>query len=83
MDFRNGFVMLCYGDHVSSRIGHRQFNCFLEAPYNSKCNQHLCFYDQDKLKPGYLKNLPVVLKQLSDFLGERKWLAGDEVLFIG
>lgn len=40
------------------------------------------FYCQDALKPGYLKNLPVVLKQFSDFLGEGKWFAGDKVLFI-
>uniref|UniRef100_A0A8C4Z3Z5 glutathione transferase n=1 Tax=Gadus morhua TaxID=8049 RepID=A0A8C4Z3Z5_GADMO len=51
MDFRNSFVMLCYGDH-------------------------------DKLKPGFLKNLPVVLKQLSDFLGERKWFSGDKITFV-
>ncbi|XP_059902614.1 glutathione S-transferase Mu 3-like [Gadus macrocephalus] len=51
MDFRNSFVMLCYGDH-------------------------------DKLKPGFLNNLPVVLKQLSDFLGERKWFSGDKITFV-
>ncbi|KAJ3585841.1 hypothetical protein NHX12_012249 [Muraenolepis orangiensis] len=51
MDFRNGFVQICYGDH-------------------------------DTLKPGYLKNLPGVLKQLSDFLGEGKWFAGDKITFV-
>uniref|UniRef100_A0A3Q3XGK1 glutathione transferase n=1 Tax=Mola mola TaxID=94237 RepID=A0A3Q3XGK1_MOLML len=48
MDFRNGFVRLCYTD-------------------------------LDKLKPGYLDMLVGVLKQFSDFLGERKWFAGDKV----
>ncbi|XP_070766398.1 glutathione S-transferase mu, tandem duplicate 1 isoform X2 [Enoplosus armatus] len=49
MDFRNGFVMLCYTDF-------------------------------DKKKPGYLKALPDILKQFSDFLGDRKWFAGDKAL---
>lgn len=31
------------------------------------------------MKPGYLKALPGVLKQFSDFLGDRKWFAGDKV----
>ncbi|XP_062854447.1 glutathione S-transferase Mu 3-like [Trichomycterus rosablanca] len=50
MDFRNGFVMLCYGDY-------------------------------DNKKKGYLEALPGVLKQFSDFLGERKWFAGDKITF--
>lgn len=40
------------------------------------------FYYQDTLKPGYLKNLPMVLEQFSNFLGEGKWFAGDKVLFL-
>lgn len=34
---------------------------------------------QDGLKPGYLQDLPGKLKQFSDFLGGRKWFAGDNV----
>lgn len=38
---------------------------------------------QDEMKPDYLKTLPNTLKQFSDFLGDRKWFAGDKVyLFI-
>ncbi|MEQ2266033.1 Glutathione S-transferase Mu 2, partial [Xenotaenia resolanae] len=48
MDFRNGFVMMCY-------------------------------LDLENKKPGYLKSLPGTLKQFSDFLGDRKWFAGDKV----
>lgn len=51
MDFRNGFVRLCYTD---------------------------C----DKMKPGYLEMLPSVLKQFSDFLGDRKWFAGVKITFV-
>ncbi|XP_013875683.1 glutathione S-transferase Mu 3 [Austrofundulus limnaeus] len=51
MDFRNGFVMMCYTD-------------------------------LDNKKPGYLKNLPGVLKQFSDFLGGMKWFAGDKITFV-
>ncbi|XP_072537313.1 glutathione S-transferase Mu 3-like [Salminus brasiliensis] len=47
MDFRNGFVMLCYMN--------------------------------DDKKQSYLETLQGVLKQFSDFLGERKWFAGDNV----
>ncbi|XP_061128500.1 glutathione S-transferase Mu 3-like [Syngnathus typhle] len=51
MDFRNGFVRLCYTDF-------------------------------DKMKPGYLEALPGVLKQFSNFLGGRKWFAGDKITFV-
>nr|XP_020473748.1 glutathione S-transferase Mu 3-like [Monopterus albus] len=51
MDFRNGFVMMCYTD-------------------------------LDKIKPGYLEKLPGTLKQFSDFLGDRKWFAGDKITFV-
>uniref|UniRef100_A0A3P9PK40 glutathione transferase n=2 Tax=Poecilia reticulata TaxID=8081 RepID=A0A3P9PK40_POERE len=51
MDFRNGFVRLCYTDF-------------------------------EKLKPGYLSSLQGTLKQFSDFLGDRKWFAGDKITFV-
>ncbi|KAL1269888.1 hypothetical protein QQF64_032177 [Cirrhinus molitorella] len=51
MDFRNGFVQLCYGDF-------------------------------DKNKSCYTEKLPGTLKQFSDFLGERKWFAGDKITFV-
>ncbi|NP_001316275.1 glutathione S-transferase Mu 3-like [Kryptolebias marmoratus] len=51
MDFRNGFVRMCYTD-------------------------------LDNMKPGYLKNQHVQLKQFSDFLGDRKWFAGDKITFV-
>ncbi|XP_028652916.1 glutathione S-transferase Mu 1-like [Erpetoichthys calabaricus] len=52
MDFRNGFVMLCYNP------------------------------DYEKKRPGYLENLPNVLKLFSSYLGERKWLAGEKITFV-
>lgn len=51
MDFRNGFVRLCYTDF-------------------------------DNMKPGYLKALPDVLKQFSEFMGDRKWFAGEKITFV-
>uniref|UniRef100_A0A4W4FVM4 glutathione transferase n=1 Tax=Electrophorus electricus TaxID=8005 RepID=A0A4W4FVM4_ELEEL len=50
MDFRNGFVLVCYGDFENK-------------------------------KQGYLEALPGVLKQFSEFLGDRKWFAGDKITF--
>lgn len=73
MDFRNGFVRLCYNpDFVcaTSWNGHL-------APYREIEKSPLC--RQDKMKPGYLTTLPEVLKQLSVFLGDNKWFAGDKV----
>lgn len=35
---------------------------------------------QEKLKPGYLEQLPGKLKLFSNFLGDRKWFAGQKVL---
>ncbi|KAF5901509.1 glutathione S-transferase Mu 3-like, partial [Clarias magur] len=51
MDFRNGFVRLCY-------------------------------LEFDSKKQSYLDALPGILKQFSDFLGERKWFAGDKITFV-
>uniref|UniRef100_A0A3Q0RAA0 glutathione transferase n=1 Tax=Amphilophus citrinellus TaxID=61819 RepID=A0A3Q0RAA0_AMPCI len=51
MDFRNGFVRMCY-------------------------------INFDETKPEYLKTLPSTLKQFSDFLGNRKWFAGDKITFV-
>nr|XP_023649215.1 glutathione S-transferase Mu 3-like [Paramormyrops kingsleyae] len=51
MDFRNGFVMMCYTDF-------------------------------DNIKPGYVQKLPGLLKPFSDFLGDRKWFAGDKITFV-
>eukprot|EP00063_Salmo_salar_P014963 XP_013989798.1 PREDICTED: glutathione S-transferase Mu 3-like [Salmo salar] len=51
MDFRNGFVIMCYTDF-------------------------------DKMKPGYTERLPGTLKQFSEFLGTRKWFAGDTITFV-
>lgn len=39
----------------------------------------LLWFLQDEMKPDYLKMLPNTLKQFSDFLGDRKWFAGDKV----
>nr|XP_047911045.1 glutathione S-transferase 2-like [Anser cygnoides] len=37
---------------------------------------------QEKLKPGYLEQLPGKLKLFSNFLGDRKWFAGDKLTFV-
>ncbi|CAL4107542.1 unnamed protein product, partial [Meganyctiphanes norvegica] len=40
-------------------------------------------YDLDKEKSQYLKDkLPVKLKQLSEFLGEREWFIGESVTYV-
>ncbi|XP_060545831.1 glutathione S-transferase Mu 5-like [Pantherophis guttatus] len=38
--------------------------------------------DFEKLKPGYLEQLPGKLKLFSQFLGDRKWFAGDKITFV-
>uniref|UniRef100_A0A8C4U2J9 glutathione transferase n=1 Tax=Falco tinnunculus TaxID=100819 RepID=A0A8C4U2J9_FALTI len=37
---------------------------------------------QEKLKPGYLEQLPGKLKLFSNFLGDRKWFAGEKLTFV-
>nr|XP_008175792.2 glutathione S-transferase Mu 3-like [Chrysemys picta bellii] len=37
---------------------------------------------QEKLKPGYLEQLPGKLKLFSQFLGKRKWFAGEKITFV-
>ncbi|NXB67556.1 GSTM3 transferase, partial [Struthidea cinerea] len=36
----------------------------------------------EKLKPGYLEQLPGKLKLFSNFLGDRKWFAGEKLTFV-
>ena len=36
---------------------------------------------QDKRKEGYIKDIKATIQQFSDFLGERKFLAGEKVLY--
>ncbi|NXL75154.1 GSTM5 transferase, partial [Leptocoma aspasia] len=40
------------------------------------------FLPQEKLKPGYLEQLPGKLKLFSNFLGDRKWFAGEKLTFV-
>lgn len=43
----------------------------------------LCYNpDFDKLKEGYIKDIKATFQQFSDFLGERKFLAGDKITFV-
>ncbi|KAM8864038.1 glutathione S-transferase Mu 5-like [Spinachia spinachia] len=42
----------------------------------------LCYADYENLKPGYLENLPKLLEKFSDYLGDRKWFAGNEITFV-
>lgn len=46
---------------------------FLQTCYNPEF---------EKLKPNYVKNLPSQLKLLSDFLGDKKFLVGDNVTYV-
>ncbi|XP_050812414.1 glutathione S-transferase Mu 1-like isoform X4 [Gopherus flavomarginatus] len=38
--------------------------------------------DFEKVKPGYLEQLPEKLKLVSQFLGKRKWFAGEKITFV-
>ncbi|XP_055024088.2 glutathione S-transferase Mu 3-like isoform X1 [Misgurnus anguillicaudatus] len=42
----------------------------------------VCYGNFDKLKPCYNEALPGTLKQMSDFLGDRKWFAGNKITFV-
>jgi len=54
MDFRNGWVRVCYNRSDKSI---------------------------EEVKEQYLKTLATLLKQFEDFLGDRAWLAGDNISF--
>lgn len=36
----------------------------------------------EKLKPGYLEQLPEMMRLYSEFLGKRPWFAGDKITFV-
>lgn len=79
MDFRNGFVRMCYTDVVSwpPDVFSRQS---VIVNISASTNGTFGFFDpQERLKPGYIESLPEKLKQFSAFLGERKWFAGENV----
>ena len=38
--------------------------------------------DFEKLKPGFLKEIPEKMKLFSEFLGKRTWFAGDKLTFV-
>ncbi|XP_052035427.1 glutathione S-transferase Mu 7 [Apodemus sylvaticus] len=43
----------------------------------------LCYNaDFEKLKSGYLEQLPGMLRLYSEFLGKRPWFAGDKITFV-
>uniref|UniRef100_A0A5G2Q9Q5 Glutathione S-transferase n=1 Tax=Sus scrofa TaxID=9823 RepID=A0A5G2Q9Q5_PIG len=43
----------------------------------------LCYSsDFEKLKPGYLKEIPEKMKPFSEFLGKRPWFAGDKLTYV-
>jgi glutathione S-transferase len=46
---------------------------FARVAYNEKC---------DELKPDYLKVLPTHLKQIAEFMKDRKYVAGDHLTYI-
>lgn len=76
IDFRNGFVRICYTDLVS--FFSEKYDVSFSIP-TLPLMPTSSLSHQDKLKPGYLEELPDKLKQFSDFLGDRKWFAGDKV----
>ncbi|XP_040854575.1 glutathione S-transferase Mu 4 isoform X6 [Ochotona curzoniae] len=39
-------------------------------------------FPNEKQKPEYLKGIPDMLKQFSQFLGEKPWFAGDKITFV-
>jgi len=44
---------------------------------------HLCYNPEfEKLKAEYMEKVPVQLKFVSDFLGDRKFLAGDYITYV-
>lgn len=39
----------------------------------------ICIFLKDNLKGDYIKNLPLKLSEFSKYLGDNKWLAGENV----
>uniref|UniRef100_A0A8D1YEY4 Glutathione S-transferase n=1 Tax=Sus scrofa TaxID=9823 RepID=A0A8D1YEY4_PIG len=57
----------------------------LENQVLDVCMQKLriCYSpDFEKLKPGYLKEIPEKMKPFSEFLGKRPWFAGDKLTYM-
>ena len=95
MDFRMSLVMICYNpDFVSVPVlrglvavpGPSLAVPWVTSVWGRCCplgwgdlGAHHPFLLQEKLKPGYLEQLPGKLKLFSNFLGDRKWFAGEKV----
>lgn len=82
------------GDHARAEVlpGHAMGCVSIGDPMSGRCCSlgwgdqgaqpypSIPFVLQEKLKPGYLEQLPGKLKLFSNFLGDRKWFAGEKVL---
>lgn len=44
------------------------------------CKQFIIFLFQEKLKDDFIKNFVLKLKEVSNFLGDRLWFAGNKVI---
>uniref|UniRef100_A0A4X1URQ5 Glutathione S-transferase n=1 Tax=Sus scrofa TaxID=9823 RepID=A0A4X1URQ5_PIG len=54
-----------------------------QANDTSEALASLCYSpDFEKLKPGYLKEIPEKMKPFSEFLGKRPWFAGDKLTYV-
>lgn len=96
MDFRMSLVMVCYNpDFVSvlqpgglcastrdsvPALGTPDWEGAPQGGWLGLPMLTPSLLPQEKLKPGYLEQLPGKLKLFSNFLGDRKWFAGEKVL---
>ena len=75
MDFRNGWVRLCYGTWVRAALQAWHFNVVGIQLFVSAL--------KEKAKDSYLADLPDKLKSFEDFLGpEEPWFAGKNITFV-
>ncbi|KAL6083203.1 hypothetical protein STEG23_010543, partial [Scotinomys teguina] len=55
-------------------------NQLMDTPHGTS---QACYNpDFEKLKPGYLEQLPGMMKLYSEFLGKRPWFAGNKITFV-
>ncbi|XP_040854570.1 glutathione S-transferase Mu 1 isoform X1 [Ochotona curzoniae] len=79
MDVSNQLAEVCYSPDFVSYLRPSRASLGSMA---FRAGAHSCFPPQEKQKPEYLKGIPDMLKQFSQFLGEKPWFAGDKITFV-
>ncbi|KAG1672169.1 Glutathione S-transferase Mu 2 [Nymphon striatum] len=88
-DLKSSFSKMCYNATLNSMKSGHSRSLFIDhslppfpLPTNGSIVSSVGDDGYEKLKVDFMKNLPTTLKQISKFLGSKKWMIGDNILYV-